>query len=113
MFRFLLILVVAVLIGAFVTKPSEGDINLMLRERLAAEIENGAGLDASDPGAQLVLGLCKSNRAACIDLLSQFVRVGYEDEILYARLDVTLPGKSRRSCIAAFTTVACPGFLQD
>lgn len=113
MLRFLLVLIIAGVVAAFVTKPSEGDINLMVRERLAAEIDSGAGLDASEPGAQLVLGLCNSNRSACIDLLSQFVRIDYEDELFYARIVATLPGKGPTTCIGAFTKVACPSFLQD
>ena len=113
MTRFLLALLTIALIGAFVTKPSEGDIDRMLRERLSAEIEAGAGLDQSDPAAAVVLGLCRANRSACIELLSQFVRIDYEDELLYARIEADLPGQPRRTCIGAFTKVACPGFLND
>lgn len=113
MIRFLLSALAIVLVAAFVTKPSEADIDRMLRERIAAEIDSGAGLDLNDAGAQIALGLCRVNRDACVELLRQVVRVEYEDELLYARIDADLPGKGPRTCIGAFTRVVCPGFLNN
>ena len=113
MLRFILIVVVVGLAAAFVTKPSEGDIDRLVRERLAVEIESGAGIDPANNGGQLILSLCRANRNACVDILSQFVGVEYEDELLYARIRATLPGQSARTCIGAFTKVVCPGFLRE
>jgi len=113
MLRIALVCLVALLVAAFVTKPSEADIDRMLRERIAAEIESGAGLDPNDPAARIALGLCRVNQATCVELLRRVVSVEYEDELLYARINADLPGKGPHTCIGAFTRVVCPGFLND
>ncbi|WP_300516857.1 hypothetical protein [Aliiroseovarius sp.] len=113
MMRFMLVVLALTLAGAFVTKPSGADVDRMLRERIAAEIDRGAGLDPNDPAAQIALGLCRVNQAACVDLLRQVLRVDYEDELFYARIEADLPGRGKRTCIGAFTRVVCPGFLND
>ena len=113
MLRLILILIVGLIVALLVTKPNEADIDRMVRERLAVEIENGAGIDPANNGGQLILSLCRSNRAACVDILSQFVGVEYEDELFYARIRATLPGQPTRTCIGALTQVVCPGFLSE
>lgn len=100
-------------VAAFFTKPSEGEVDRLLRERLAAEIESGAGVDADNSGGQLLLTLCKSNRAACVDLLRQFVSLGVEDELFYTRIEAQWPGRDKVTCIGALTRVMCPAILQD
>ncbi len=109
MFRFLFLAVTLALVAAFVTKPSPQDIDLILRQQLAAEIDRGAGLDAADPAAQIALGLCRVNRDACVELLAQLVRIDYEDKTLYARVTADLPGQPSQVCFGAFTRVFCPG----
>ncbi len=109
MFRFLFLAVILALVAAFVTKPSPQNIDLILRERLAAEIDRDTGLDAADTTAQIALGLCRVNRGACVELLAQLTRIEYEDKTLYARVTADLPGQPPQVCYGAFTRVFCPG----
>ena len=113
MLRLALICLAALLVAAFVTKPSDADVDRLLRERLATQIEDGAGIDPTNSGGQLLLGLCKSNRAACVDLLRQFVSLDVEDELFYTRIEARWPGRDTVTCIGALTRVMCPAILQD
>ncbi|MCI2400297.1 hypothetical protein [Aliiroseovarius subalbicans] len=113
MFKFLLGLIAAGLIALVATKPSEVDIEDLLHDRLKAEVEAGAGLDPEDPVQQLILGLCKSSGAGCINLIRQFIQVEYEGEIIYARVSASMPGGKSIKCIGAARQVFCPDFLQD
>ena len=107
MIRFLLVVVVLVLGGAFLSKPSEARVQEILgdkiREAITARELDGAG----DLGNVAATALCKLDTSACVDLILQGTKITYEDQYIAAKVGLSGFGREA-TCWAAFTTLLCP-----
>lgn len=107
MIRFLLVVVVLVLGGAFVTKPSEDRVREVLGGKLREAIQARELDQTSDLGGVAATALCKLDTSACVELILRGIELDYEDQYIAAR--VGLSGFGRQAiCWAAFTTLLCP-----
>lgn len=112
MLRWLLIALVIAAGAAFLTRPTETDVEVRVQEMLRAEIADGSTPDTDDPAVRLLFAACQSNLDACAELARAMMTVRYEDRRLYARVDAEGFGKTA-TCYAAYTRLYCPDGLQD
>ncbi len=98
----------AALVGAaFATCPSEPDVRELLRERIEAQIDAGAGVAPDDDLGQVLLGICQVSPRNCASLVEQIVDLDYENRILWG--NVTIGGRvgEGTSCVAIFSRLVC------
>ena len=108
MLKTLIVLMALTAGAALVTKPSEADVQTLIAAELRAAIDAEELDIGADPAAALLLGLCQSDAAACVDLARQAIEATYDDRVLYA--NVTLDGFGRRTdCTAVFARLFCGG----
>ncbi len=99
---------VAAIAGAgFATRPSEPDVRELLRARIDAQIEQGAGVAEDDALGQMLLGICQVAPGSCSSLVEQLVDIDYENRYLWA--NVTIGGRigDGTDCFAAFSRLIC------
>ncbi len=108
MLKTLFVLMALIAAGAFFTKPSEADVQALIAADLRAAIEAGEIDVGADPAAVLLLGLCRSDAAACADLAGQAIETTYEDRVLYATVGLRGFGRSA-DCTAVFARLFCAG----
>lgn len=93
--------------AAFATCPSETDVRDLLRDRIASQIDDGAGVDRDDELGQMLLSICQVSSRSCAGLVEQLVEVDYRNRVLWA--NVTIGGRvgEGTSCVAAFSRLIC------
>lgn len=111
MFRFLTVLILALIAAAALTRPGPEAVETMIGAMIREEIEAGNLDDIEDPVAALLFAACKADAAACADLARLGLRVEYVDRKLFAQVNVAGYGRTA-SCYAAFTQVFCPSGLR-
>jgi hypothetical protein len=108
MLRWALGLAIALAAAAFVTRPSEADVEEALRaalyQRLFTE-EIDAGREMLGNAAIIA---CRIDPSTCFEILREGLEVTYEDRVLYVK--ATVEGFGRRAeCWGAFGRFTCPG----
>lgn len=98
----------AALVGAaFATRPSEPDVRELLRDRIEAQIESGAGVEPDDDLGQLLLGICQVSARNCASLVEQMVEVSYDNRLLWANVVIGGRVGEGTACLAAFSRLIC------
>lgn len=107
MFRFLAAICVMAAAAAYLSKPTEQDIEAQIGSVLQQAIESGNIRDVTDPGAMLLLAACKSDASACAQLARQAIDITYSDKTLFVQVNATGFGREM-TCYGAFTRLLCP-----
>lgn len=93
--------------AAFATRPSEPDVRELLRERIEAQIDAGAGVEPDDELGQILLGLCQVSSRNCAGLVEQLVELDYDSRVLWANVIIGGRVGEGTSCVAAFSRLLC------
>lgn len=112
MFRFLALLLVAIVILAAFTVPSEKKAEAALKDQLMGALareELGGGRGTA--GNLALLG-CKLKPQSCYRMVRDRIEAEYDHRWVYSRFAIKGFGK-KAECYGAFTTFLCPGGLQD
>jgi len=107
MFRLLLIIIVLAGVAAYLTKPSQADVEAQIRSLIGDAITAGQLDDVTDPAAMVLLATCQANPAGCAELALAAMDVRYEDRVIYARIDVAGFGR-QAVCYGLYTRLVCP-----
>lgn len=99
-------------IAAFATKPSEADVERMLKDQMISSINKTSVDPKRDLFGSLILFGCKFGPEPCYELLRQTMEVVYEDELLYAKISVHA-NERRMNCLGLFNQLRCPKFLNE
>ncbi len=110
--RFLIVVLSLAALGAYFTKPSEGDAEAVLREEVMIAVAKRELGDGQSTAETLALAACKLRPDDCYDLLRSGLKLAYTDRTLFLRVDVT--GFERRAtCYGAYNTFVCPGGFKE
>lgn len=110
MLRLLFVILLLAAAGAYLTKPTEAEARAKATELVRNAIDTGSLDDVSEPALALLLATCKSDAAACADVLMAGIRINYVDRTLFAQVDAEGFGRSA-TCYAAYTRLLCPAGL--
>ncbi|KMK68632.1 hypothetical protein [Puniceibacterium sp. IMCC21224] len=107
MLKFLAGGIVAALVAAWLTNPSQAVAEAGLRTELLRALDDQEN-NTQDPAmAAIVLG-CRLGPDACYELLRAGLDIRFDDRIFYSVLSVQGFGRKAR-CYGAFNSFACPG----
>ncbi|WP_377508855.1 hypothetical protein [Octadecabacter sp. R77987] len=110
--KLLFVLVLLAAVSAYFTRPGPDGIEAQINTMLQSAINDGQLEDLNDPGAVVLLALCKSDVPACAQMLRQGMDVTLSDQKLFTTVRATGFGKSV-TCYGAYTRLFCPGGLRD
>ena len=106
--RILIVVMVLVLGGAWLTKPDEADAEAVLRDQVMIAVARQDLGEGRSTGENLALAACKLRPSDCYDLLRSGLEVSYTDQKLFLKVDVS--GFEREAtCYGVFTRFFCPG----
>ncbi len=110
--RILIVVIVLVLGGAWLTKPDEADAEAVLRDQVMIAVARQDLGEGRSTGENLALAACKLRPSDCYDLLRSGLEVSYTDRTLFLRVDVD--GYDRRAtCFGVYTRFVCPGGFKE
>ncbi|WP_368185036.1 hypothetical protein [Aestuariibius sp. HNIBRBA575] len=108
MFRLLLSLIIFALLAAYLTKPSEENLEAQIGTLLQKAVQDGQLDQVSDPAALLLLAACKSDANACARLARSAMDVTYQDRHVFLQVDASGFGREM-TCYGVYTKLICPG----
>ena len=110
--RMLILLIIFVLVGAWLTKPDAADAEAALREEVMIAVARQELGEGRGVGGDLALAACKLRASDCYDLLRSGLDVTFADRTFFVQVEVS--GFDRRAtCYGAFTKFICPGGFKD
>ncbi len=102
----------AAAIAAFATKPSEAEVERLLKDQMITSINKSSVDPKNDLFGSVLLFGCKLGPEPCYEILRGNMDLRYEDELLFAK--VTLFGNGRRmNCLGLFNQFRCPKYLNE
>ena len=110
--RILILLIVFVLAGAWLTKPDAADAEATLREEVISAVARQELGEGRGVGGDLALAACKLRPSDCYDLLRSGLDVTFADRTFFVLVEVS--GFDRTAaCYGAFTRFFCLGGFKD
>lgn len=93
-----------------VTNPSRADVDAEIQSQLVLNIDKlDTGAD-QDPAIKLVFNTCKISRSACAKLMQSFIKVDYQNRVVFSQVTLRFGNKDPIQCFGALSRVICPDF---